>query len=278
MKQFDLAGYTSVLNRLYQGQNTCLSLHSSGNTQFDLAHFIELADYVTRYCVKVGFEHGMAKGFTLVERLKKLPWDIDASSLRADLRNLEDDIGIDMCFHKFVHIKKDLADFFGKTDAFGTDVSAAFPSAMFDVGEAGDCIAAGAGTAAVFHLMRAVECGLRAFARRLGLLRVVRDKKRGKTVPLSYAQWEQILQQLPEKIDMKVAAMRPGRKKQAAQEFYYSALHELSGFKDAWRNHVMHTRRRYSSEDAVAIHSHVGRFLKSLAAYGIHGENNAQKS
>jgi hypothetical protein len=124
-------------------------------------------------------------------------------------------------------------------------------------------------TAAVFHLMRVVEWGLRSFARHLGLLHVVADRKRGKIVPIEYSQWEKILSQLHEKVDAKIDSMRAGPKKQAAQEFYYSALSDVGGFKDAWRNHVMHGRKQYKSADGIAVLGHVERFMKTLADHEI---------
>ena len=41
----------------------------------------------------------------------------------------------------------------------------------------------------------------------------------------------------------------------------------IRGFRDAWRNHVMHTRAEYSREDASAVLSHVKRLLQTLAVH-----------
>ena len=59
--------------------------------------------------------------------------------------------------------------------------------------------------------------------------------------------------------------MRPGKVKQSAQEFYYPALQDVRGIKDAWRNHVMHTRREYTALEADAILEHVKRLMATLA-------------
>jgi len=50
---------------------------------------------------------------------------------------------------------------------FGDDVAKKFPSASVDIEEAGKCLALDRGTATVFHLMRAMEVGLRALAKSL---------------------------------------------------------------------------------------------------------------
>ena len=44
---------------------------------------------------------------------------------------------------------------------FGDAVFDAFPSARFDIPEAGTCLAVGCNVAAAFHLMRVAEVGMR---------------------------------------------------------------------------------------------------------------------
>jgi hypothetical protein len=219
----------------------------------------------------IGFIHPSMQFFLLMSRLKHISWTFDPSAIQAELRSIEESITIEMFKHKFVRVEQSLSKFFENPDLFGSEVSAKFSDAKSDIAEAGDCIAVGAATAGVFHLMRVVESGMRAFAKNLGLSQIVVDKKRGKTIPVEFSQWEKVLNQLPEKIDAKIGKMPAGPKKQRAQEFYYGALHELEGFKDAWRNHVMHVRSRYTSEDASAVLSHVHRFMKSLADNGVTG-------
>jgi hypothetical protein len=81
--------------------------------------------------------------------------------------------------------------------------------------------------------------------------------------------WETILNQLRPKVDKKLNSLKKGINKQVKQEFYNSILAEIQAFKGAWRNHVMHSRRHYSPEDAKSIMSHVKRFLDTLAGNGI---------
>lgn len=144
--------------------------------------------------------------------------------------------------------------------------------------DAGNAIAVDLTSACVFHLMRVVEWGMRAFAYDLGLLDVVTDKKSGKTVPIAFAQWEHILNQLEEKIESKTAAMPRGEDKQKALEFYHSSSAEIRSFKDAWRNHCMHTRASYTRQDAIAVWSHVERFMKTLAGHGLHEKTSEVSS
>src|SRR5436309_10023407 len=66
-----------------------------------------------------------------------------------------------------VFVPKRQAEYFEKDALFGGEVSQAFPSAWEDIRDAGNCIAADLHTAAVFHLMRVGELGMRALARHL---------------------------------------------------------------------------------------------------------------
>jgi hypothetical protein len=62
---------------------------------------------------------------------------------------------------------------------FGSDVYVALPDARSDIKSASNCIAADLNTAAVYHLMRTVEHGMRALARHL------RVKVKGRTIESS---------------------------------------------------------------------------------------------
>jgi hypothetical protein len=52
----------------------------------------------------------------------------------------------------------------------------------------------------------------------------------------------------------------------AALAFYRGALGEFEGFKDAYRNNVMHARKSYNEHEALALLNHVRDFMERLAA------------
>lgn len=237
--------------------------------QIDCAKFIPLCEKIIAFGSANGFRHTFIKGHQVKDRMEINPGLFDSSSFAAEMRSLEGDLASDMMDCIFVQVVKDASPFFENPELLGSGVLQGFPTCREDIVSAGNCIAIGLGTSAVFHMMRVAEMGLRAFARHLGLIRVIEDKKKGKTIPMEYAQWEKILNQLGEKIESKLLPMKRGPSKQKKQEFYYSALNEVSSFKDAWRNHVMHVRRTYSLEDVAAVTAHVGRFMASLAEHGI---------
>lgn len=162
------------------------------------------------------------------------------------------------------------------TKPFGNKVFAVFPDARFDAEQVALCMVAGASTAAIFHMMRVVEAGIRVLGKDLGLSKIKETHKpilggkltkpKVKVVPIENCTWERIHNQIRAKIDSRLAKLRQGPVKDRKQSFYSSILHDFHGFKDAWRNHVMHTRGQYNEDQAVGLLSHVDRFIQALAS------------
>jgi hypothetical protein len=94
-----------------------------------------------------------------------------------------------------------------------------------------------------------------------------KDSRTGKVTfkPLEYSEWEAILNQVRSRVTARLSQLKRGRRKQLLQEFYLPVLQDVEGFKDAFRNHVMHTRRHYTHMEANAIRDRVERFMRLLA-------------
>jgi hypothetical protein len=197
---------------------------------------------------------------------KSLTWQ----ELANELQVLRQSIEADLEKHLFVQIPYEKTELFNRMKTDWAVILNAIPSAREDVEEALSCYAFERNTASVFHSMRIAEWGLRAFCRHLGLKQVKKTVKNGVPifVPVEFAMWDQIINQLRPRAQSKIDATKNRASKQAKQEFYFSVLAEIDGFKDAWRNHVMHTRRSYSAEDAIAVLTHVLRFMKNLVSHG----------
>jgi hypothetical protein len=195
------------------------------------------------------------------------------STLKNDFRVIHEAMLDTIREDVFLYIEPDKAKYyqkedFHKQDLFGEDVSNNFPSARDDIRAAGNCYATDNATACVFHLMRAVEWGFRALCSSLGLKKVrQRYKATGAIsyIPIEYSEWEKLLDQLKPRIDKRIDKIKRGPLKQQEQEFYYPILQDIRGIKDAWRNHIMHARQQYSSEDAKAIFGHVENLMIRLA-------------
>lgn len=213
---------------------------------------------------------GLGGAVQILERISVhlSDWSIQDQAVKTHVTHAREAILADLKKTKFLSISAGRADFVDNPKVLGDAVLKAFPKAGPDIAEAGNCLAAECNTAAVFHLMRVVEWGLRALCVHLGFRKAKNKfKKSGAIsyVPIEYSEWEKMLDQLNVKVDAKMTKLGKGKIKQAHQEFYYPALQDIRGIRDAWRNHVMHSRSEYNRSDADAVLSHVRRIMTVLA-------------
>lgn len=140
--------------------------------------------------------------------------------------------------------------YYGNRSLFGDDVAVCFPGVGDDVEDAGNCLALGQGTAAVFHLMRVMEHGLRAISKMLGI---------------PYApSWESHLKQIEANIKADHKGKSPEWKRDEA--FFKEVLGDLAAVRIAWRNPTMHIGRRYSQDEAEQVYQAVRLFMQRVAA------------
>ena len=134
-------------------------------------------------------------------------------------------------------------------DAIRSNVSTSFPTASFDIAEAGKCLALGRNTACVFHLMRVVEIGLKALGREL-------------EAPIEgIDSWEDILRKLRDALKLRLFDKRPDPSKQ----YFDSLIGYLYAIKTAWRNPTMHIGAKYDEEEAAGIFNAVKIFMRTAA-------------
>ncbi|KAA8605356.1 hypothetical protein AL037_21410, partial [Salipiger aestuarii] len=120
-------------------------------------------------------------------------------------------------------------------DLFGAEVMDAFPSATFDLEEAGRCLTFELWTAAVMHLMRGLEPALEALALHAGVA--------------AGSNWNQTLDQI-EKALRQLSKREHGA---AAEEWAAEAGVQLRFIKNAWRNSAMHGGVIYDERRARGI-------------------------
>jgi hypothetical protein len=133
---------------------------------------------------------------------------------------------------------------------FGYEVSSAFPLASLDILEATKCYALESNTAAVFHLMRAIEIGLDALRKHLHV-----DSPENQM-------WGTVIKALDSAVK---TARLEGRIGEDASVFYTNLLSDLRIIKDAWRNPTMHLQQTYDEDLAFDILRATRRFLQDLA-------------
>lgn len=132
-------------------------------------------------------------------------------------------------------------------ELFGTAVVDAFPDAQFDISEAGKCLAFGLWTASAMHMMRVLECGLRALARHVD-------------VPFE-SNWNKVLNQ----VETKLRSVRRSIEGAEAEEWAAEAGTHLRFIKNAWRNQAMHTGWKTDEQEARQIFANGREFMQHLA-------------
>lgn len=176
-------------------------------------------------------------------------------TIKWELKELREAAFTDLRKRKFLRLE-DTAEFaYEKAELFGPEVAEHFRKAAYDIQKAGSCYATGCYTACVFHLMRVLEHGLRALAKRLKV-------PFPKTFELKT--WDRLIGDIEKEIQKVVLKPKtPQRSKDL--EFYNSAAAQFRYFKDGWRNHVMHTRSVYDEHQAMSVMIHVREFMQHLA-------------
>lgn len=217
---------------------------------------LEVLQQTKKFCDSVNFLDGSEKiGRTL--RDYKSPTSIDVSALGNELMNVCQSVIACARKHRFLRVAGDRVSYVDNSDLFGARVSDSFPSATRDITEAGNCLAAECNTAAVFHLMRLAEYGLRALARD-------RQISLPKNADLDLATWEEILRRL-EGAELAIQGYPKTSAREQQYEFYHGAMMEFKRFKNVFRNPIMHTRDGYDRDQAHSAFAHVRDFMKILA-------------
>lgn len=171
------------------------------------------------------------------------------SSLEEILPELQRSIRRELCANLFLFIPESKRQFIEDKQPFGEQVSTAFPSAIYDIEEAGKCLGLARSTACLFHLMRVMEVGLKVVARELGI---------------PYApSWESYLKQITNLINRDWKDKEPEWK--TNESLFRELLGDLQTVKIAWRNPTMHIVRTYTEEEAGQVYGAVRMFMLHLA-------------
>ncbi len=176
----------------------------------------------------------------------------DFLSMVSELRSrIEDEASLML----FLYIDK--TDFYEKAELFGPTVDTHFPATTIDIEEAGNCIAVGRPTACVFHLLRVVEVGVKAFGTALGI-----------SAKLKTAQpsWGDVLRETWNEIQTKNKSGDPTWTADK-RKFFENVQSDLQIVKTAWRNPTMHVENIYDDDRAEDIFNSVKSWMRHLAKH-----------
>jgi hypothetical protein len=137
---------------------------------------------------------------------------------------------------------------------FGADVEAKFSTLIYEIEQAGKCMALGLSTAAAFHVLRCLEGGIRAISRCLGIPDPMKAADRS---------WHNMLKAIKAEMDKRwpTNADRTRGDGQMFEDLYAA----LSGMQNPWRNATMHLDQKYTEQEAKDVMDVVRVFMSRLA-------------
>jgi hypothetical protein len=193
--------------------------------------------------------------FVAMPKRGKLPFE-----LAERLLTLREAIQSELNHRLVLIVKNGRESYWDNPSMFGDTVRNSFPSAAFDIAEAGKCWVAGRNNAVAYHLMMATEIGLRCLAED----RRVEIAKWGKSVPVEFAEWGTIISGIAAQIK-EINKWNDRYKKVEAQKFYNALVLDLNAFHEGHRNHLAHGRGvAYTDHNTLALIEQVKGFLTRL--------------
>ena len=185
--------------------------------------------------------------------LKRLELKTDYSYFSVHLDDIRDGIIDEGRDHSVLVISPDRSKLFLEEPHPWDPVIKTFPSASDDVASVLLCYMYDENTASVFHSMRILEAGLKAFAEALN-------------VPFGADVWHVVLDQIESEIRELERHWPKGKIKTEFLQFYSAAAKEFRYFKDGWRNYVSHNLARYDGPQALSTLTHVRDFMVQLSS------------
>ncbi|OGG52082.1 MAG: hypothetical protein A3F84_25875 [Candidatus Handelsmanbacteria bacterium RIFCSPLOWO2_12_FULL_64_10] len=183
-------------------------------------------------------------------------WTSQGTRLKTRLEDFQTHLLIELQSPLFLMVSKERREFYEQNEPpFGEEAAGRFAAASTDTMAAARCIALEEWTACVFHLMRVLEYGLRAFATELSI---------PMAATLELESWKKVLDQIDAEIRKLEALPRSAEKAELTHAYSEMASH-FRYFKDAWRNHVMHARSTYDERQALEIYQNVRSFMGEIA-------------
>ena len=142
-----------------------------------------------------------------------------------------------------------------KSPLFGKEFEDKYPPGAAELDEAAECLALGRPTACVFHLMRLMECGLRAAAACLGAPAPTSGGDRN---------WGNILRDIRGAMEAKTKGATWA--KSGDKDYFGDVYVFLDAVRVAWRNPTMHVEKTYTEDQSEHVLVAVRGFMMKLAS------------
>ena len=171
-----------------------------------------------------------------------------------EIQRLKEAIDSELESHVFFFVPSHRAKYYYRE--FDEQLLNSFPKTTKELIRAGNCFTVGEYTACVFHSMRALEIGLKAFAVYLNV---------NLPFPLDLATWMNLITKIEKEIKSKEQNLPRGADKDEELTFCSEAALNFRYFKNAFRNHVAHAIDTYDEVESKKIMEHSEDFIKVLS-------------
>jgi hypothetical protein len=256
MIEFQAREFLHLLNALVAVKNDLEQRDVAVLSESEQQGMLRWADEAKRVCGKYGMDVSYYTG--RIENKAQRP-DEFKPSMASVVNELRHCILKELRDRKFMFIPIEESKYYDQEALFGQEIQSRFPQANAEISAAGNCYATGNYTACVFHLMRAVEIGARCMVTRLGVHAHLNGQ------PLELCDWGTLIAALQKGVDTLATGTRTDMRKKKRFEFYNHAVGSFRNFKDAWRNHVSHTREMYQPGKTKDIMDNTRQFMTHLA-------------
>ena len=255
MLRFYADKFVEVLNLLNAAENTLQKPRLLLAEQETLSFFSDQVNDLREHLLELNLGVSAKAAFRLYVGLTKTNrdnpevWALYVTRLSEELRQRV----ADELEGKAIYYVSDHVELLSDSPLFGDEVDRAFPSAQYDISEAGRCLALRRSTACVVHLMRALEVALENLANELGMSPTTEN-------------WHTVLDEIEKEIKSRNKHTHGQKWKDEDEPYFAKAATHFRMIKNAWRNHAMHARDKYTAEEAEEIYGSVRSFMRHLSA------------
>lgn len=262
MIEFGAAEFFGLLNRLISIRKDLENRQHPALTDVEQVHMIDHADKAELVCAQYDIDVAY-----YTDRLRRKVSDPDqwTYSVASAVDALKHCVIKELIARKFLYMPHAEAEYYEQEELFGLEVKSKFPQANQEITIAGNCCATGNHTASVFHLMRAVEVTARYMIKKLGASKYLVNSK-GARVPVELCDWHTLIQAMEKGLSDLSIGISTSKYKKRKHEHFSHALATFRHFKNAWRNHVSHTRELYKPGKAKDIMDNTRQFMQHLAS------------
>lgn len=234
-------------------------IKKAGNEQFNMSAFRERMADTTATMRDLLETIGDKSAWVAADRFERLLRDPNQALTYADvtqhIRDIESRFRDYLSFVRLFVLRNEQLPLLGSaTELLGEPTASRFTSVWFDCEEAAKCLCVLRPTATVFHCMRMLEIGIRAFSARLGIPDPVSPAKRN---------WANFLREIKTKVESTYSAQQ--RMSGSEGAFMESLYATLDAVKNPWRNETMHVEGVYTDAEARFILSNTFAFIQKLA-------------